>query len=100
MNKDVVYKGFPSGSVVKNLPAIQETQETPVQSLGWEDLLKEEMATYFSILVWKKSCGQRRLVGCSPWGRKESDMTQRLSVKYKPVMQNMGVGLCHFSGTT
>ena len=27
--------------VVKNLPAIQETQETWVPSLGWEDPLKE-----------------------------------------------------------
>ena len=26
--------GFPGGSVVKNLPAMQVTQETPVQSLG------------------------------------------------------------------
>ena len=31
---------------VKNLPAIQETQETQVQSLGWEDILEEEMATH------------------------------------------------------
>ena len=29
--------GFPGGSVVKNLPAVQETQETRVQSLGQED---------------------------------------------------------------
>ena len=36
--------------MVKNLPAIQETQ---VQSLGWEDLLEKEMATNFSILTWK-----------------------------------------------
>ena len=28
---------FPSGSVVKNLPAMQEMQEIWVQSLGWED---------------------------------------------------------------
>ena len=28
-------------------------QETPVQSLGWEDLLENEMATHFSILAWK-----------------------------------------------
>ena len=27
---------------VKNLPAMQETQETPVQSLGWEDPVEEE----------------------------------------------------------
>ena len=36
--------------VVKNLPAIQETQ---VQCLGWEDPLEKEMATYSSILAWR-----------------------------------------------
>ena len=39
--------------VVKNLPAVQKIRETCVQSLGWEDLLGEEMATSSSILVWK-----------------------------------------------
>ena len=39
--------------LVKNLPAMQETQETWVQLLGWEDPLEEEMVTYSSILVWK-----------------------------------------------
>ena len=43
---------FPSGSVVKNLPAMQETQETRIQSLGQEDPLKKEMATHSSILAW------------------------------------------------
>ena len=33
--------------VVKNLPAMWETQ---VQSLGWEDPLEEGMATHSSIL--------------------------------------------------
>ena len=28
--------GFPDGSAVKNLPAMQETQETRIRSLGWE----------------------------------------------------------------
>ena len=42
--------GFPGGSAVKNLPAMQETQ---VQSLGWEDALEKEMATHSSILSWK-----------------------------------------------
>ena len=37
--------------MVKNLPAIQETQETQVQSLGQEDLLEKEMVTYSSILA-------------------------------------------------
>ena len=30
-------------------------QEMRIQSLGWEDLLEEEMATHSSILVWKIS---------------------------------------------
>ena len=42
--------GFPGGSAVKNLPAVQETQ---VQSLGREDPLEEEMATHSSILAWE-----------------------------------------------
>ena len=37
----------------KNLPAIQETWEKQVQSLGREDLLEEGMATHFSILAGK-----------------------------------------------
>ena len=32
---------------------MQETFETLVQSLGWEDPLKEEMATCFIILAWE-----------------------------------------------
>ena len=44
---------FPGGSVVKNLPAMQETQETQVWSLGWEDPLEEEMTTHASFLTWK-----------------------------------------------
>ena len=42
--------GFPGGSVVKNLSAVQEMW---VQSLGWEDTLEKEMATHSSILVWE-----------------------------------------------
>ena len=51
--------------------------ETWVQSLGWEDLLEKEMATHSSILAWKSN-GWGSLVGYSPWGGKESDMTERL----------------------
>jgi len=58
--------------MVKNLPAIQETQ---VRSLGQEDPLEKEMATHSSILLGKFH-GQRSLVGYSPWGCKESDMTE------------------------
>ena len=38
---------------VKNPPAVQETQEMWVQSLGREDPLEEEMATHSSILAWR-----------------------------------------------
>ena len=38
---------------VKNLPAMQETRETWVQSLGQEDPLEKEMVTHSSILVWE-----------------------------------------------
>ena len=40
---------------VENPLAVQETQETQVQSLGWEDSLEEEMATHSSILARKNS---------------------------------------------
>ena len=36
--------------MVKNLPAMQESQ---VLSLGWEDPLEKGIATHFSILVWR-----------------------------------------------
>ena len=49
----VVKEGFPGGSVVKHLPAKQETEEMRVQSLGQEDPLEEEMASHSSILAWK-----------------------------------------------
>ena len=41
---------FPSGSVVKNLPAMQEMW---VRFLGWEDPRDKEMATHSSILSWR-----------------------------------------------
>ena len=43
--------GLPSGSVVKNQPAMQKPQEIQFRSLGCEDSLEEEMATYSSILA-------------------------------------------------
>ena len=52
------------GSVVKNLPAMQET---PIQFLGGEDPLEEEMATPSSILArkipWTEETGKLPSVG-------------------------------------
>ena len=60
----------------KNLPAIQET---PVQFLSWEDSLEKGMLPT-SVFLPGEFHGQRSLVGYSPQGRKESDMTEQLSL--------------------
>ena len=46
----IIYIIYLVAPVVKNLPAMQETQ---VQSLGQEDALEKEMATHHSILAWR-----------------------------------------------
>ena len=61
--------------MVKKLPAMQETQ---VQSLGQDDPREKPMATH-SVLLPGESRGQRSTVGYSPWGCKESDMTEWLT---------------------
>ena len=63
------FLGFPGGSAVINLPAVQEIW---VPSLSREDLPEKEMAAHFSILACETH-GQRSLVRYSPWVRKESD---------------------------
>ena len=56
--------------LVKNPPAIQGTW---VQSLGWKDPLEKGKATHSSVLAW-------RILWRNPWGHKESDTTERLSL--------------------
>ena len=36
----------------------------------------KEMATHSSILAWRSPWTERSLAGYSPWGRKESDVTE------------------------
>ena len=62
--------------LIKNRPAMQETW---VQSLGWEDPLAKGMATHFSTRAWG-NLWTEELWGLSPWGHKESDTTERLSL--------------------
>ena len=57
--------------MVKNLPAVQETQ---VLSLGQEDPLEKGVVTL--VFLPGESHGQRSLVGHSPWSRKESNTTE------------------------
>ena len=47
------FQGFPGGSAVKTLPAVQEPWETWVPSLGREDPLEEGTATHSSSLAWR-----------------------------------------------
>ena len=64
--------GIPGGSVVKNLPAMQETASNAGKVgsiLSGEESLEKEMVTHSSILAWEIH-GQRSLVGCSPWGHR------------------------------
>ena len=68
------FKDFLVAQTVKCLPTMWETQ---VRFLGQEDPLEKDMATHSSFLPGK-SHGQRSMVGYSPWGSKESDMTDRL----------------------
>ena len=56
---------LPRGSVIKNLPARQELQETQVQSLGQENPLEKGVATN-PVFLPGESHSQRSLVGHSP----------------------------------
>ena len=61
--------------MVKHLPAMWETW---VQSLGREDPLDKGNGNPLQYPCLEKSHGRRNLVGDSPWGRKESAMTEHL----------------------
>ena len=61
---------------VKNLPAMQETW---VQPLGWENPWRREWLLA-PVFLPGEFHGQRSLVGYSPWGRQESDMTEWLTL--------------------
>ena len=66
---------WPSGSVVKNPLAMQETQGTRVQLTA--------------VFLSGKSHGQRSLAGYSLWGRKELDMTEEQQLRFQSL-------LCYF----
>ena len=57
-------------------------QEIQVQPLDQDDPLEKQMATHPSILAWRIPWTEESLVGYSPRGRKEVDMTERLSVTH------------------
>ena len=61
--------------MVRNPPAMQESQETWVRFLGQEDPPEEEMATHSSILAWTIPWTEE-LAGYTSWDSKELDTTE------------------------
>ena len=70
---------FLMAQMVKNLPARQETQ---VPLLGSEDSLERQVGCPLQYSCLQNPHGQRSLVGYSPWGHKESDMTEGVIYTY------------------
>ena len=73
--------------LVKNPPAMRETW---FRSLGWEDPLEKGKAPHSSILAWRIPW-----TFYSPWGHKELDMTERLSLSLHvgPFMCNVTIDM-------
>ena len=65
-----------AAQMVENLPAMHKTW---VRSQGWEDPQRREWQPT-PVSLPGESHGQRSLVGYSPWGCKDSDMTEPLYV--------------------
>ena len=77
----LILSTFLVAQTVKHLPAVWEAG---VWALGWEDPLEKEMATYSSTFVWKIHMDRGAWLGYSPWGHKESDMTEQLHFLSSP----------------
>ena len=63
--------------MVENQSAMKEA--TLVWSLGQEDHLEKGMAIH-SVILPGQLHGRRNLAGYSPWGHKESDVTEQLTL--------------------
>ena len=70
------YWDFPGGSVCKESAC---HVGNPGLIPGWGSPLEKSMATHSSIFMPGEFHGQKSLVGYSPWGHKESDMTEVLT---------------------
>ena len=85
--------------MIKNSPAMWEIC---IWSLGWDNPLEKRTATHFSILAWEFH-GYRSLAGYSPWGHKESDITEWLSLSHSKLVIHRAwfvdvMSLNHFHG--
>ena len=76
IEKCMLYEAPLVAQKVKNLPTMPETL---VLCLGSENPLEKEVATT-PVFLPGKSHGHRSLEGYSPWGRKELDMVEQLTL--------------------
>ena len=79
--------GFPGGSDGKECAC---SQDTGVQSLGWEDSPRKEMAAHSRILAWEFPWTEE-LVGCRPCDRKELDTTEWITHTQTQIVSYSGL---------
>ena len=70
--------GFPTGSVIKNPPALPGDTGDVGPILGSERAPGEKHGYSFQGSHLENPMVLRSLVGCSPWGHKESNMTEAI----------------------
>ena len=75
-----IFRASLVAQMVKNPPAMQETQEIQVQSLGQKDPLEEEMTAAHSIILAWRIPWTEKPGGYSPWSCKELDTTKQLAL--------------------
>ena len=68
--------GFPGGTSGKEPTCQRRRHKTWVQSLGQEESLEEGFATHSCMLAWRIPWTEETGRLYSPWGRKESNMTE------------------------
>ena len=74
-----LYYASPVAQLVKNPPTMWKTW---IQFLGWEDPQEKGKSTHSSILAWK-------IPWSCPWGHKESDTTEQLSLSLWAITKNV-----------
>ena len=77
--KNVYGKSFPGGSVLKNPPVnVGDEGILQIGKIPWGRKWQ-----HTPVFLIGKSRGQRSLEGYSPWGSKESDMTEHIRIREK-----------------
>ena len=80
VSRGLGYECFPGGSVVNNIPAIGGRRrlwfDPWVRKIPWRRALQRT-----PLFLPGEYHGQRSLAGCSPWGLKESGVTEQLSTR-------------------